>query len=817
MMYLILAGCSLDEKPGKNWVQEAGGLPDYICRVARAVKRNGHTTSEAIRIAIGAVRNWAHGHSSGGKGTKSVHPQTQAKGAAAAAAWEALKAKSHALHAAKQVAASRQDLDLVCFCADLFNVEDVERAYRTSGVAQRMFAGSNAGPGRHDPDTPPGYRPSSYAVQVWTQFLIATGDLDNDADIDYYKVPFSVSQSTGEVTFGEPVEVHQEWVDAAGKPVGSPADGDDLTDDELDDLGVPSDDMSGADLGDDELDELLNLANSWNEQYEYADRVLALANSLRKPAAPPTPVLSSAAEGSAVSSIVAKYQRKSDVVELAWSEAARKAAEEARRLHHHSKVIDTGSKKSGYDPGEASRSGSRRWSDAFVRKAAADSSHPSHAKAVEEAKSRGLSASAAIAPGKYHTKNGSAVGKAHMIVGANGSGHYVNSRGEATPLSAAQVARRHAAGMNHEPGGKAPQTDAEFHQMLGSGKVGKKSLSDSEVSRARSLGWSFDSSGRPVSSAGVGGSNLSKSRAQATRDLQQQRTIAAKAHAARIADPASKLADVKSQWERGVYDANDVRAQLGDAEAKKFLAKYPVSKSAPVPLPGRRGSGTPAPASLGSPSSSELRSQAETLSEHASQVGTETAHREAAAAHEKAADSVKGAAKDQHMQKAASHEAAAQAAAKSAAQVAAQNSKGLPHSGSDKMSGFGHYAQPWLDKIKSPEEKSYLSARVKQIEAGTPRPSGMSGQHGVDKARVGKLESALAHVTRGHVQNGGKLKAEREGTQGSAAQQVAARAGSSVSALQSRLEGLKATGKGKSAGADSIRRQLASAKRAEKK
>lgn len=23
------AGCSLDEKPGSNWVQGAGGLPDY--------------------------------------------------------------------------------------------------------------------------------------------------------------------------------------------------------------------------------------------------------------------------------------------------------------------------------------------------------------------------------------------------------------------------------------------------------------------------------------------------------------------------------------------------------------------------------------------------------------------------------------------------------------------------------------------------------------------------------------------------------------------------------------------------------------------
>jgi hypothetical protein len=97
VLYLEFAGCSLNEKPGSNWVQDAGGLPDYICRIARAVKRSGHPTGEAIQIAVGQVRNWAHGH--GGK----VTPKTRAKAAEAAAAWEALKAKSKAATAAKHM------------------------------------------------------------------------------------------------------------------------------------------------------------------------------------------------------------------------------------------------------------------------------------------------------------------------------------------------------------------------------------------------------------------------------------------------------------------------------------------------------------------------------------------------------------------------------------------------------------------------------------------------------------------------------------------------------------------------------------------
>lgn len=93
LILVFAAGCSLDESPGKNWVENAGGLPDYICRIARAIKKTGKTTSEAIAIAVSRVKVWASG--------KGVDKDTQAKAAAALAEWEKLRAKSHAKTAAK--------------------------------------------------------------------------------------------------------------------------------------------------------------------------------------------------------------------------------------------------------------------------------------------------------------------------------------------------------------------------------------------------------------------------------------------------------------------------------------------------------------------------------------------------------------------------------------------------------------------------------------------------------------------------------------------------------------------------------------------
>jgi hypothetical protein len=88
--FVALAGCTLERKPGKNWVEEEGGLPEYICEVARSIhQKRGKSISNAIQIAIGTIQRWARGQGD-------VNPDTRAKAAKALAQWEAMRARAKA-------------------------------------------------------------------------------------------------------------------------------------------------------------------------------------------------------------------------------------------------------------------------------------------------------------------------------------------------------------------------------------------------------------------------------------------------------------------------------------------------------------------------------------------------------------------------------------------------------------------------------------------------------------------------------------------------------------------------------------------------
>lgn len=75
------------------WHHKGWQLPAYIEHVANDLIASGHSEARAIEMAVGIVKNWAHGHD--GKGHV-VHPDTQTAAAKAIAEWEALKAKAHA-------------------------------------------------------------------------------------------------------------------------------------------------------------------------------------------------------------------------------------------------------------------------------------------------------------------------------------------------------------------------------------------------------------------------------------------------------------------------------------------------------------------------------------------------------------------------------------------------------------------------------------------------------------------------------------------------------------------------------------------------
>jgi hypothetical protein len=89
--WVSLAGCTLERVPGKqNWLDEVGGLPEYICEVARSIHlERGKSISNAIQIALGTVQRWARGQGN-------VNADTRAKAVAALAEWTAKRAKAKA-------------------------------------------------------------------------------------------------------------------------------------------------------------------------------------------------------------------------------------------------------------------------------------------------------------------------------------------------------------------------------------------------------------------------------------------------------------------------------------------------------------------------------------------------------------------------------------------------------------------------------------------------------------------------------------------------------------------------------------------------
>lgn len=81
----------LERVPGKqNWVDQTGGLPKYIEKIADSLHRKrGFTISRAIATAVSMCKRWA-------RGGENVNADTRAKAAAAIAQWEAKKARAKA-------------------------------------------------------------------------------------------------------------------------------------------------------------------------------------------------------------------------------------------------------------------------------------------------------------------------------------------------------------------------------------------------------------------------------------------------------------------------------------------------------------------------------------------------------------------------------------------------------------------------------------------------------------------------------------------------------------------------------------------------
>lgn len=200
LIELASSSASLDDSPNKNWVENAGGLPPYVRKVARGIMKSGKTKSQAIAIAISRMKKWA-------AGGDDVDADTRAKAAKAVAQWEAAKAKNKGK---KVIKASREDgLNyLLLSGVGSYNTDMVRRAWdaiersrRTAYEAENPRGSDLAAPASE-------MYPYRWVREIWSDYIIVENE-SRDMDMQFLKFPYSVEG--GDITFGEPIEVKQVW------------------------------------------------------------------------------------------------------------------------------------------------------------------------------------------------------------------------------------------------------------------------------------------------------------------------------------------------------------------------------------------------------------------------------------------------------------------------------------------------------------------------------------------------------------------------------------------------------------------------------
>lgn len=99
---IVAAASATDDPAGIedfNWVEDVGGLPAYVKRIARHLKAKGFTESHAIATAVNVVKKMC---ANGGDrlnfpgAQRDVNPGSIAQACAAVASWEAKKARARA-------------------------------------------------------------------------------------------------------------------------------------------------------------------------------------------------------------------------------------------------------------------------------------------------------------------------------------------------------------------------------------------------------------------------------------------------------------------------------------------------------------------------------------------------------------------------------------------------------------------------------------------------------------------------------------------------------------------------------------------------
>lgn len=91
----INSRASLDRSPKKNWVENRGGLPMFIRRIANHLhQEKGMTIGHAVAVAINAARKMCASGDTNFPGKQQVNPGSQAEACEAIAQWEKMKGQA---------------------------------------------------------------------------------------------------------------------------------------------------------------------------------------------------------------------------------------------------------------------------------------------------------------------------------------------------------------------------------------------------------------------------------------------------------------------------------------------------------------------------------------------------------------------------------------------------------------------------------------------------------------------------------------------------------------------------------------------------
>lgn len=93
---LLASGSVTDDLVTFNWVEDVGGLPTYIKRISKHLRRKGMTESRAIATAVNVAKKMCATGDLNWPGLQRVNPGSRAAACAAVASWFAKRARARA-------------------------------------------------------------------------------------------------------------------------------------------------------------------------------------------------------------------------------------------------------------------------------------------------------------------------------------------------------------------------------------------------------------------------------------------------------------------------------------------------------------------------------------------------------------------------------------------------------------------------------------------------------------------------------------------------------------------------------------------------